>query len=254
MLCIVCFSTYAKSINTIATDSTVVIDNNIIYKVVQDPHNFFIAIETDERKASKTILREGITVYFDIKGKRKKNVFVRYPNKVSKPTGRRQQRVDRNTEEDDSNRNITIENLPKEAFYNYFNTQHEFHILLNDLNIDVTLNALEHNRIKYSLKIPKHKINDNPKKDLSKLTIGVLIGRDRTDETNNEQRQGGGQSGMQMSGSSQGGGRGNRGGGMSGGGGRSGGGMSGGGNGGGQRPSQENRTQATAFWFEVNPN
>ena len=262
-LSIVCYCTYAKSRNPIIIDSTVVVDNNIKYKVVEDPLNFFITLETDDRKASRTILREGVTVYFDIKGKKKKNVFVRYPNKVLQSKGRRQQGGQRSIEEAPKSEE-SIETLPQQAFYSHFNTEREFHILLNDLHIEVNLEVLEQHRIKYRLKIPKNKINDDPKKDLSKLTIGILIGRDRTDNANQRQRSGGDQSGMQMGGGmSRGGGRssggmagGGRtgggmqmGGGMQGGGGRSGGGMQG-----QQRPSQDNRTQATAFWFEVNPN
>lgn len=249
ILSLLYLNTYAKSINPVVIDSTVVVDNNnIIYKVVQDPHNFFITVETDDRKTYRTILRDGVTVYFDIKGKRKKNVFVRYPSKAPKPNGRREPRGDRNPEEEEPSREDSMENLPQEAFYSHFNTEREFHILLNDLDMNVSLDVLQHNRIKYSLRIPKHQINNNPKKDLSKLTIGVLIGRDRTNEANNEQRPGGGQSGMQMGGGMPGGG-GRSGGGMPGGGGRMSGG--GGGSGGGQRPSQENRTQATTFWLEA---
>ena len=240
-------TTYAKTVNIIIADTTNVVNNkNITYVVTQDSKNVFISVETDDKKASQALLKEGVTVYFDVKGKKKKNVFVRYPNKLPKPNRQKQQQPQPNTEENLPNREELIEGLPQEAIYSHFNSKREFHILLNDLDTDISLDILKHNRIKYNLRIPKHRINKDPKKSLEKLSIGVLIGRDQTDRPGNDERPGG-QSGGR-GGNSQGGGP--PGGGGSGGGPPGGG--NGGGNGGGQRPTQENRPQISIFWFKAN--
>lgn len=236
-------TTYAKTVNTIITDTTNVVNNkNITYTVTQDSKNVSISVETFDKKASQALLREGVTVYFDLKGKKKKNVFVRYPNKLPKPN-RQKQQSQPYTDENLPNIEELIESLPQEAIYSHFNSQREFHILLNDLDTNVSIEILKHNRIKYNLRIPKHRINKDPKKSLEKLSIGVLIGRNQTDRPSNDERptgQSGGRGGNSQGGGPPGGGG-------------SGGGPPGGKNGGNQRPTQENSPQISIFWLKANP-
>ncbi|GAA3518545.1 hypothetical protein GCM10022393_35830 [Aquimarina addita] len=240
----------------IVTDTTQVLDNNIIYKTFDDSNYVYVTASTTDPAILKPMLHQGVTVFFDIKGKKKKNVYVTYPfNEEKKPPKRdRSGQKEENQEMEEREKpDVTkiLEDLSQKAMYSYFEEVKEFNTALNNLDIDVSFSTDSLEQIHYMLRIPKEKINTNSKKDLSKLSIGVLIGHNATDKESDGPS--GGRSQMNI-GNGQSRGSGGQGGPPGGGGqGRGGSGRSGGGaSGGGERPSQENRQKNQEFWFDAN--
>ena len=184
MLILFCtaFTISAKTIILKHTrDTTIVSNKGVDYMVTKDKNNLYLNISTSDHRKIMSILHSGITVYFDIKGKKKKNVFVKYPIAPLKPKRKREGnfRAESNPFEDVNKQDERIvkfiqDNLPQEAEYEYFDSNLKFNILFNRLDITALLNYnIERKVFNYELKIPKYKINSDPKKDLSKLTIGV---------------------------------------------------------------------------------
>lgn len=215
LLCALC-TISAQTINT-----TLVSNENVDYKVTQDQDNLYVSISTSDNKTIMSILHLGVTVYFDIKGKKKKNVYVKYPIVPIRPKRKREQEVANDIqlfEEDNLAKNRILDiiesDLPKEAEYRYFDNKESFHILLNNLNVTITYDYnVTNGLLEYHLKVPKNKINSNPKKDLSNLLIGVKTNEIYQKNRNNERpnasmggRGSGGQSGPP--GGGQGGGQG----------------------------------------------
>ena len=150
----------------IEQDSTVVNNKNITYTVNKDSRNIFISVETDEKEIAQTLLREGVTIYFDNKGKKKKKVFVQFPKDIQRPPNKKQnerggrpQPSNKTADHEQPNKHDILENMPQEAIYAHLDTKREFHTLMNDLGIDISFDFLPHHRIKYNLKILKNRIN-----------------------------------------------------------------------------------------------
>lgn len=174
-------------------DTTIISNNNITYKVAQDDTNLYINISTSDTKAIMSILHFGVTVFFDIKGKKKQTVYVKYPLEPIKPNMKKGVNLndDFPTLEDENRIKLsiinTIENeLPQEAEYRYFDAKDTFHILLNTQDISLSYNYnIANGLLEYNLKIPKNKINADSKKDLSKLMIGVKTNSIELKQINN---------------------------------------------------------------------
>ena len=258
----------AKGIMPLVEVDTVLTDENVTYTITSDENNIHVNVSTTDEKVMMSMLRLGVTVFFDIKGKKKENVYVKYPSEAMERE-KRQGRPDQasqnerpeasSLEEDEAKRkkrimDILEKDYSQTAAYNYFDDSEEFHILMNTLAIDVafTYNDAE-DVLEYNLTIPKSKINTDSSKDLSKLTIGI--------ETIKAKRKGSGENGVQ--GSLSGINLGRQGGGRQGGGGQGGppggvgggqGGRSQGGGGQGGRPNGGQSRPADTlleFWFKA---
>jgi uncharacterized membrane protein YgcG len=220
------FTVYAvsarNSIITTVQDTTVVFNENVTYSVFEDNQYFNVSISTKDNDVISSMLRLGVSVYFDVKGKEKEDVYVKYPLEpiISSFIRGEESSQSLPSLEDEQMRKENIaklvnEELPLEAMYHYFDNEEQFHVLLNSLDASVsyTYNK-EEGLLEYQLRIPKYKVSSNPKEDFSQLIIGVKSNK----MTNNRQKaesesQPNGKGGGQRSGGSRGGGRGNRGGG-----------------------------------------
>ncbi|MBD0779950.1 hypothetical protein HPE56_19300 [Maribacter sp. ANRC-HE7] len=224
-------------------------EDNIEYKANFDGKDLYVTLHAEFKETMQVMLHRGYTIYFDVKGKKKKNVSIQYPLKTELPEkGTRPERGERsgNGEQNGPDINKMLENLPKTANYTSYDSSQDFNLDLNSLGIEMNYSYEESTEVgpilEFHLKIPASKIiKEN--EDLSKLSIGVV-------STKQEQQENRSQPTMTTGG---------RQGGRSGGG-RSGGGRSGGrggagrGNGGGL--PQGNATQQEVkldFWFELNP-
>jgi len=178
---------------TFLSDTTRIINEKVTYEVSHDKENLYLNINTSDSKTMITILRLGLTVFFDVKGKKKEDVYIKYPSEAIKPNNgeigqRRQQANDvkeENSEEERKKRKQVIQriledNYSQKAEYNYFKDSEEFHILLNTLGILPTLTFDdEHDVLSYALVIPKNKISTDIKNNLDKLSIGVKTVREK---------------------------------------------------------------------------
>ncbi|HDZ06097.1 hypothetical protein LCGC14_0129350 [marine sediment metagenome] len=225
--------------------------DNIVYESTIDDKNVVIKLSTVDQATMLSMLHGGFYVYFDMKGKKKKNVSIQYPINATPP-----QRPDKNDR--DSNREdrdeeaqkgpdiaVLIEKLPKTAAYVNFDSEQEFHLDLNNLGVMISYSFdQEAKELSYTLMIPKHNLLSGKSSDLSKLSIGVVSPKVKTEAKNEG-------SGISFGGRSQGGGPGGSGGGPGG----QGGGSGGGGRGGLQNgpPNQVQRPEEVSlnFWFKA---
>lgn len=252
------FVTAKTLVPTVAID-TILSNENVTYKVTQDENNIYLNVSTSDKKTMMSMVRLGVTVFFDIKGRKKKNVYVKYPSETIVPadgrnSGERNIRVKIQDEQRNTDRikKILANEYSQKAEYRYFDELQEFNILLNNLGIEAAFTYDDSAKsLAYDLTIPKIQINTNTKKDLSKLTIGVETIKEK-EKTSKRDGPSGGIGGMNIGGQQ---GRGQGRGGISGGRGGPGGGASRGGQGGG-RPSSQGQARSAEvfldFWFDFN--
>jgi len=254
ILIILLFLSYSISANTLpsAITDTVIVQEKVSYKYTNNPNNIHLNISTSDEKTILSILHLGISVYFDIKGKKKQNVFVKYPSEPLKPQrkrGEKQQQEPQSFEEEAKNKiqrikEIIENNYSQKALYVYFDDSEEFNILLNTLEINISLKFDETNGIlAYDLHIPKSLINTDSKKSLEKLTVGIKTVKEKVKQ-HSENNLSGLSMGNQRGGGRQGGGQG---------------GPPGGGRQGSQRGGSPNEKATNSptevmldFWFEAN--
>lgn len=257
LLFAVIFTSQAKTLyKYIESDTTSVSNKTEIYKVSQDNNNIHFEMTTRDTKVMSSLLRRGVSIFFDVKGKKKQKVSVTYPikdknnKKELRPNNQRQQQ-EREGERGEEQFLIRLSEMlaneaPQKALYSYYKDDYEFNVLMNShqivthLTFDETASVLT-----YRLTIPKNKITTDVEVDWSKLSIGVKS----PERPSRDQSQNNGGQQLGSRGGAQGGGRGQ--GGPPGGGGR-------GGQGGGQRggpPSGQNggpqSDSGLDFWFKV---
>ncbi|CAM4403270.1 hypothetical protein [Zobellia nedashkovskayae] len=226
------------------------IEDHITYTSSMDADNIYVELSTTDRPTMLSMLHRGLYVYFDVKGKKKKNVSVLYPSEVKLPergAGRNKPNSEEVEEEDQQGPDIltVVEEMPKMGKYNNLDFEEDFHLDLNNLGISITYNyEVEGELLRYELKMPKQYISDS-EIDFSKFSIGVV-----TPKIEKKNEDGG--SSLSFGGGGQGGG--------SGGGSRGGGGQGGAprGGGSGSRPSgppkQDKGPEAMTIDFWFNPN
>ncbi len=247
----------AASIFTSSAQEKKVLSNNeVTYEVSQDQGYLNVTMKTSDVKTIRSILHLGVSVFFDVKGKEKENVFVKYPLeplRLNSRPNRNDSSEDRDPEKEEAEikerfARILENDFPQEAAYTFFDREEKFHVLLNSLDITAayTYNT-KSGELMYNLTIPKSKINFKSDKDFEKLMIGVKTNQREKMERNSDRPQ------VSMGGRGSGG----RGGGQ-GGGGQRGGGQRGGGQGGqNDGPPKSNKREKPTdvlidFWFEAN--
>ncbi|PQJ32516.1 hypothetical protein BST92_11515 [Nonlabens arenilitoris] len=217
-------------------NATQVTDHHINYTVDQDSNYLFLTISTSHKETSLSILRHGLTVYFDETGHKEKEVFVRYPYHSTPQRPNRSSRPQNNTEEAPTiDYQEIIASVPGEAEFAFYGDQQEFHKDLNafDISLGFQMTGEEQNVLEYFIKIPKNKISKEEEIDLSQLTIGVFTNMPEK----NKDREGQSDTGVSMRGGNQ------RGGGRGG---------SGGGRGNrGERPSTQKEPIRIDYWFHA---
>ena len=143
------FTASAKSMIYTVEIDTVLTDENVTYTVTSDEDNVYVNVSTSDEKSMMSMLRLGVTVFFDIKGKKKQNVYVKYPSEPivrQRQQGRRggAQRSDESEatsfEEEQAKRQKRITDLLENDYsqmaeYKYFKDAEEFNILMNNLDI-----------------------------------------------------------------------------------------------------------------------
>ncbi|MFB9053640.1 hypothetical protein ACFFVB_11195 [Formosa undariae] len=254
IVCLIILSFYTFSATAYAEDGIIKSDTivgsseQVDYKVTQHQGNLTLQLSTRDNKTMMSMLRHGVTVFFDLKGKEKEDVAVTYPiqpiQMSMKPEGGRevgfQSEAEINQMKTQINTLVTTD-FPEEALLKLYDSKENFNVLLNGMGISATYfyNQKE-NLLTYQLTIPQNKIKEKSKNDFSKLMIGV-----QTAKPDKSKRSEGSED-LNSSMSSRGGG--NRQGGSGGrGGGR------GGSRDGGQRPGgdAEKAPQGIDFWFEA---
>ncbi len=158
-------------------DTTKVVKEDVTYEVTHDGSYVYLNVSTVDKYMALSILRRGLIVYFDVKGKKKENVYLKYPLQVVRPHFKNAE--EREQAMENLNVGDLIDKLPSEVEYGFFENTREFNKDLNDMDITVLYTYTSENELlTYSLKIPKYKIDPNPEADFGKLSIGVVTGKE----------------------------------------------------------------------------
>ncbi|WP_290699738.1 hypothetical protein [Lacinutrix sp.] len=192
---------FASNKRSFSADTTQISNKNILYKVSQAGNYIHLNISTTDKKTATSIIRNGLTIYFDIKGKKKKDVYVKYPYSTEPRQSRQGSRG--NNDSNTIDLNSMIEKLPVEAEYSSFEEKQEFNKDLNTLDIAIENHYTASSQLfEFSIKIPKTKIFFKENSDFSKLSIGVVsnkmegnINKERGQGQNQGMRSGGGRRG-----------------------------------------------------------
>lgn len=223
---------FASTKYNIHVDTTQVSNENVLYKVSQDGSYVYLNLSTKDKKTAMSILRDGLTIYYDIKGKKKKDVFVKYPYSNKARSYQRDSQGINDVNAIDLN--SMIEKLPSEAEYSYFEKGEQFNKYLNSLDITIENKYTTSSQLfEFSIKIPKAKIASQKNSDFSTLSIGVFT--NKIEEKINTERGQGQSQGMRNGGGRRGNGSGR-------------GGMKGQN---GQRPSTTTEKVTVDFWFDA---
>ncbi|MCF8274095.1 MAG: hypothetical protein K9I95_09710 [Flavobacteriaceae bacterium] len=162
--------------NVIKNDTTQITENSVHYKVSDDSQYIYLNICTSDKKTMMSFFRSGLSVYFDIRGKHKKEVFISYlNNSQKKQLGSNQTYFNDSEKSFAKDLNNLIEQLPQEAEYYYFEEKQQFNKDLNTLDISLQFNYNSDSEVlDFHLKVPKQKISLKENSDFSKLSIGVF--------------------------------------------------------------------------------
>ncbi|ADV47498.1 hypothetical protein Celal_0145 [Cellulophaga algicola DSM 14237] len=227
-------SSFASNKSGFPVDTTQISNKNILYKVSQAGNYIHLNISTTDKKTAMSIIRNGLTIYYDIKGKEKKDVYVKYP--YSNESRSFQQGSLENIDVNAIDLNSMIEKLPAEAEYGSFEEKQEFNKDLNNLDIAIENHYTASSQLfEFSIKIPKAKIASQENSDFSKLSIGVVA--NKMEGTVNKEREQGQNQGMRSGGGRRGNG-------------------SGGGRGGARGQNEQQSSPTTErvtvdFWFDA---
>jgi hypothetical protein len=173
--------------NLILNDTTEIVDAEVLYKVFKKNNYLYLNLSTTNKQTATSIIKKGLIVYFDVKGKQKKDVYIKYPySSAQEKTVNKPYKFNEETSILDL-KNI-IERLPAEAEYAYYKEKQLFHKDLNFHNISIAYKVTGE-LFEFILKVPKNKITNNSKIDLTKLSIGVTSNPYKTFDKNKQQGQ-----------------------------------------------------------------
>ena len=97
-------------------DTTQIINGSLLYKISQEDNYVHLNISTHDKMSAMSILKNGLTIYYDIDGKKQKDVSIKYPNNntITQFQGGNLLNL-----ANDIDLNSIIEQLPAEAEYGY---------------------------------------------------------------------------------------------------------------------------------------
>lgn len=149
-------------------------ESKVRYHVSNDAENLYITLNTAEPASILKIMRTGLWIYFDVEGKKHRNVFVQYPLMDAEGATFNEEDEENNPMQNPLRLQHEIEELRMEAIYNNGKTQD----LITTLGsgIQVVLTAPSPQEITYRIQMPFSKISDIPFSDLQKLSVGIVSG------------------------------------------------------------------------------
>ena len=193
-------------------------EDNILYQVSNDQENLHIKFKTSDRSSIMKILGQGTYLYFDIKGKKKRDVSLEYPMASENGTNRRPGMNQNPGERTRLDLAEMLDRIPKEAeLLNHKESELiQFSLLESDIKPSLTVTG--ESEITYDLIIPFHRISKNGLSSITTLSVGIVTKGMNSSSMGGQSGGMGGSRGGSMGGMPQGGGKkGGKGGGMGGG-------------------------------------
>jgi len=145
-------------------------DNEINYKVLNTSENLYIILNTTNRSSIMKIMSGGLDIYFDVNGKKKKDVYVQYPVQPEKDQ-RPSMPAGMNGQQGMHHMGFKV---PQKAIYNYFDDKYTFDPTKPDADIKVELKMDKGNYLNYVLIVPLSKISSEK---IDNLSIGIVSGK-----------------------------------------------------------------------------
>ena len=145
--------------------------SQIRYRVSNDHDHLHLNIKTNYEPTIAKILRAGLTIYFDPSGRKKKDIYVKYPIgspqdvQQVKPSGPRGKKPDLKTL-------INATSIGAEFVYN--EKKKNFTTLNPTSNIQLSIKSNSSKELEYDLIIPFKEITPNGRADLMNLSIGIV--------------------------------------------------------------------------------
>lgn len=151
--------------------------HQILYKVTNDDSNLHIILNTSSAASILKILKTGLTVYFDVTGKKRKDVFVHYPYQMTTDLQKETINKDIKTEPSERSLNYFVSQIPAELVYSAYSKNEAIHLHANNTGITDSIKVIKDNEIIYELCIPINRITMNGKYPLTNLSIGIVSGQ-----------------------------------------------------------------------------
>ncbi len=147
--------------------------SKIRYQITNDDKDLHIKLNTSDKGSIMKILKTGLTFYFDVKGKKRKDVYFQYPIaqdlKMSGP--------DRTKKQNELELEKLFLRIPTECIYSSFGETEYIYFSRTEHDIIVSIKALTKDEIIYDLIIPFSRITDEGFSSLSNLSVGVVSGK-----------------------------------------------------------------------------
>lgn len=152
-------------------------ESQIAYAITNDDVNLHLRLRIKDEANMVKILKSGLTIYFDVMGKKKTDVFVKYPiaHTGEAPKTERNEKQ-KGLENKRKKLETMISVTPVLATYQSFEDVQQFSVINADSEFKCGLRLNENEELIYDLVIPMHKISENGRIGLSNLSIGVESG------------------------------------------------------------------------------
>jgi len=181
-------------------------NSNVLYSVSNDNENLYVSLNTSESTSIAKILRIGLFIYFDVNGKKAKDLFVQYPLAQNQKLSKEEMTNPGNSNTRNPNTQLTklLPQISPQCTYHKQSETESFSVLDENSAIKIDIKAVTNSEITYHMTVPFNKIATGGKVDLSNLSVGIVSGKFEPPLTGGVpgQGQGSGQGGG-MSGGSQ---------------------------------------------------
>ena len=152
-------------------------ENQILYKVTNDENNLHLILNTTAQASILKILKTGLTIYFDVNGKKKRDVFVHYPFKLKSDLEKEEFKKEDKGEPSGRSLNYFVSQIPPELIFSSYSVAENINLNNKDADIKDSITVLNKDEIVYELTIPLSRISKKGSFSLANLSIGVVSGK-----------------------------------------------------------------------------
>jgi len=180
--------------------------SKVHYEISNDADYLHIKLNTADFASINKIVKTGLTIYFDVEGKKDDAISLEYPLANKQKLSSR----DKPSLGSTQNRGFELDKMlsqkSKEAVFTHYETREPFLIDFNNSGIEVALSTTKNKEIVYEVRIPFEKIKDEGLASLENLSIGIVSGKMNMPNTGGAKPSGISNGGRQGGGGKRGGG------------------------------------------------
>ncbi len=154
-------------------------DSGIRYTIANDSTHLFVYLDTDNRMAEGTLLRQGLIIYFDTTGKKHRDCYFQYPYHSGDRSDFRTMMRPQHGQMEPGERN-RLRNFKSPTMAYWHNGSDDFTInsamLHTPFKYSIQIDSLGF--LNYRVSIPLHEISKGGYKSLNNLSIGIQLKTD----------------------------------------------------------------------------